>query len=85
MVSRVLKGIMPFSPGRDHLHHKLLDLGIKPKKILVIFIGASSLLALIGFLIEINFENKEYISFYAFLSLSLFYYFLSKKEIIKNV
>jgi UDP-GlcNAc:undecaprenyl-phosphate GlcNAc-1-phosphate transferase len=85
MMSRVLKGIMPFSPGRDHLHHKLLDLGIKPKKILVIFIGASSLLALIGFLIEINFENKEYISFYAFLSLSLFYYFLSKKEIIKNV
>ncbi|MDC3113998.1 hypothetical protein OA526_04145 [Gammaproteobacteria bacterium] len=85
MVSRVLKGIMPFSPGRDHLHHKLLDLGIKPKKILVIFIGASSLLALIGFLIEINFENKEYISFYAFLTLSLFYYFLSKKENIKNV
>ena len=85
MMSRVLKGIMPFSPGRDHLHHKLLDLGIKPKKILVIFIGASSLLALIGFLIEINFENKEYISFYAFLTLSVLYYLLSKKEVVKNV
>ena len=85
MMSRVLKGVMPFRPGRDHLHHKLLDLGIKPKKILVIFIGVSSLLALIGFLIEINFENKEYISFYAFLALSLFYYLLSKGEIIKNV
>ena len=85
MMSRVLKGIMPFRPGRDHLHHKLLDLGIKPKKILVIFISVSSLLALIGFLIEINFENKEYISFYAFLTLSLFYYLLSKREIIKNV
>jgi len=85
MMSRILKGIMPFRPGRDHLHHKLLDLGIKPKKILVIFIGVSSLLALIGFLIEINFENKEYISFYAFLTLSLFYYFLSKKEVVKNV
>ena len=85
MMSRVLKGIMPFRPGRDHLHHKLLDLGIKPKRILVIFISVSSLLALIGFLIEINFENKEYISFYAFLTLSFFYYLLSKKEIVKNV
>ena len=85
MMSRALKGIMPFRPGRDHLHHKLLDLGIKPKRILVIFIGVSSLLALIGFLIEINFENQEYISFYAFLTISLFYYLLSKKEFTKNV
>ncbi len=85
MMSRVIKGIMPFNPGRDHLHHKLLDLGIKPKRILIIFVGVSSALALIGFLIEINFENKEYISFYTFLTLSLFYYLLSKKEVLKNV
>ena len=85
MMSRALKGIMPFRPGRDHLHHKLLDLGIKPKTILVIFIGVSFLLALIGFLIEINFENKEYISFYSFITFSLFYYLLSKKEVVKNV
>ena len=39
LISRILKGIMSFRPGRDHLHHKLLDLGIKPKRILVIFIG----------------------------------------------
>ena len=37
MVSRSLKGIMPFRPGRDHLHHRLLDLGIKPKRILSLF------------------------------------------------
>jgi len=85
IMSRALKGIMPFRPGRDHLHHKLLDLGIKPKTILVIFIGVSFLLALIGFLIEINFENKEYISFYSFITFSLFYYLLSKKEVVKNV
>ena len=85
MVSRLLKGIMPFRPGRDHLHHKLLDLGIKPKKILVIFILISTVLALIGYLIEINFRSEEYISFYAFLALSLFYYLLSKRGIEKNV
>ncbi len=85
MISRALKGIMPFRPGRDHLHHKLLDLGFKPKKILVIFIVTSSLLALIGFLIEINFQDREYISFFAFAALSLFYYLLSKKGVARNV
>ena len=80
MVSRSLKGIMPFRPGRDHLHHRLLDLGIKPKRILLIFITSSMILALIGFLLEINFPEKEYVSFYAFLILSFTYYFTSRKN-----
>ena len=78
MVSRSLKGIMPFRPGRDHLHHRLLDLGIKPKRILLIFITSSMILALIGFLLEIYFPEKEYVSFYAFLILSFTYYFTSR-------
>ncbi len=85
IVSRILKGIMPFRPGRDHLHHKLLDLGIKPMNIFYIYIITSSFLALIGFSLEISFQNKEYISFYSFLALSSFYYFLSKKEVKQNV
>ena len=80
VVSRILKGIMPFRPGRDHLHHKLLDLGIKPKKILLIFTLSSIVLALIGFLLEINFPDREYVSFYAFLMLSLVYYFTNTKN-----
>ena len=85
IVSRILKGIMPFRPGRDHLHHKLLDLGVKPMNIFYIYIITSSFLALIGFSLEISFQNKEYISFYSFLALSSFYYFLSKKEVKQNV
>ncbi len=85
VISRALKGIMPFRPGRDHLHHKLLDLGIKPRRILIIFILVSSMLALIGFTIEASFQNEEYISFYAFLVISFFYYLLSKNGIEKNV
>ena len=80
MVSRSFKGIMPFRPGRDHLHHRLLDLGIKPKRILLIFILSSMILALIGFLLEINFPEKEYVSFYAFLILSFTYYLTSRKN-----
>ena len=85
MSSRLLKGIMPFRPGRDHLHHKLLNLGIKPKRILSIFVLLSLVLALIGYFFEINFPDKEYISFYAFCVFALFYYLISKSTLEKNV
>ena len=80
MLSRSLKGIMPFRPGRDHLHHRLLDLGIKPKRILLIFILTSLVLALIGFLLETSFPERDYISFYVFLILSITYYFTTRKD-----
>tara|TARA_A100001035_G_scaffold147318_1_gene115804 strand:+ start:597 stop:1979 length:1383 start_codon:yes stop_codon:yes gene_type:complete len=85
MFTRVLSGIMPFRPGREHLHHRLLNLGIKPKRILFIFIISSSFLALIGFTIEYFYPNKEYLSFYTFLILSVSYYLVSIKNIKQNV
>jgi UDP-GlcNAc:undecaprenyl-phosphate GlcNAc-1-phosphate transferase len=85
MLSRSLKGVMPFRPGRDHLHHRLLDHGIKPKRILLIFILSSMVLASIGFILEINFPERDYVSFYAFLILSFTYYLTSKKNIGKYV
>ena len=85
MFTRVLSGIMPFRPGREHLHHRLLNLGIKPKRILFIFIFSSSFLALIGFTIEYFYPNKEYLSFYTFLILSVSYYLISVKNIKQNV
>tara|TARA_A100001388_G_scaffold96647_1_gene70355 strand:+ start:1465 stop:2853 length:1389 start_codon:yes stop_codon:yes gene_type:complete len=85
MISRAINGIMPFRPGREHLHHRLLNIGIKPKKILFIMVFSSILFSYLGFLIELIYPDKEYISFYAFCSLSLFYYFLSKNSIKANV
>ena len=85
MLTRVLSGIMPFRPGREHLHHRLLNIGVKPKRILFIFIFASSFLALIGFTIEYFYPNKEYLSFYTFLILSASYYLVSIKNIKQNV
>ena len=85
MFTRALSGIMPFRPGREHLHHRLLNLGIKPKRILFIFIFSSSFLALIGFTIEYFYPNKEYLSFYTFLILSVSYYLVSIKNIKQNV
>ena len=77
--------MMPFRPGRDHLHHKLLDAGIKPKRILLIFIFLALALAGMGYFLEINFPNKEYVSFYVFCIFALFYYLISKKILGENV
>ena len=85
MMSRIFKGVMPFKPGRDHLHHKLLDLRIKPKKILYIIIFLSIILALVGFIIELIFPNSEYISFWVFFVLSCIYYFKTKVNLLNNV
>ena len=85
LTSRMLKGIMPFRPGRDHLHHKLLNLGIKPKKILIIFILLSLCMAGIGYTFEQIYPNQEYISFYTFIIVFVFYYFISRKRLESNV
>ena len=85
LISRILKGVMPFKPGRDHLHHKLLNLGIKPKKILIIFILLSVCMSIIGYSFEKLFPSQEYISFYAFLLISTIYYLTIKKGFKYNV
>ena len=85
MISRIFKGIMPFRPGRDHLHHKLLDYGIKPKKILYIIIFLSIILSLVGFFIELIYPESEYISFWIFFVLSFIYYLTTKVNLLRNV
>jgi len=85
MTVRLINGIMPFRPGREHLHHRLLNMGIKPKKILIIFILLSIFLSLIGFSIEFFYPNKEYISFYTFCALAFLYFLVSNNNIKENV
>jgi UDP-GlcNAc:undecaprenyl-phosphate GlcNAc-1-phosphate transferase len=80
-----MNGIMPFRPGREHLHHRLLNMGIKPKKILIIFVLLSIFLSLIGFSIEFFYPNKEYISFYTFCALAFLYFLISNNNIKENV
>ena len=83
MGSRLLKGIGPFKPGRDHLHHKLLDLGLTQNNILVLFITLSSGLGLIGWMFEVVFPSKEYLSFYSFVLFAITY-FVTKYTILEK-
>jgi len=84
MGSRLLKGIGPFKPGRDHLHHKLLDLGLTQNNILAVFITLSFGLGLVGWMFEVAFPNKEYLSFYSFIIFTIAYYITKNTILEKN-
>ena len=78
MLSRAIKGIMPLRPGRDHLHHRLLDFGLTSNAIFVILILVSVLFAAVGYIFNHSFPEAHYFSFYAFAILWLCYYFLTR-------
>ena len=84
IVSRVKKGLMPFTPGRDHLHHKLLDKGYSPKNILYIFILISIVLCSVGCLLEFFFPNDDYISLGLFILFAILYYAMTRSSIDWN-
>jgi UDP-GlcNAc:undecaprenyl-phosphate/decaprenyl-phosphate GlcNAc-1-phosphate transferase len=84
MTSRMINGIMPFRPGRDHLHHMLLDNGLSSGQILVSYIFASSFLCGFGLIMQEYFAGKEYLSFLFFLIFSICYYVLTRTKLLKN-
>lgn len=54
-IVRASKGVGPFSPGRDHIHHALLDLGFGHKRTALILYFISVLLIFGSyFLLELN-------------------------------
>ena len=81
IISRAIKGVMPFRPGRDHFHHKLLDLGFSPRQILLIFIFLSITLCSIGFILESIYVDKEYISLGLFIIFSIVFYTFTRRKI----
>ena len=84
MLSRALKGIMPLSPGRDHIHHKLLDYGFSSDAIYSMLILLSGFFAFVGLSFNNNLEGIDYYSFYGFLLVWICYY-LFTSYISKNV
>jgi UDP-GlcNAc:undecaprenyl-phosphate GlcNAc-1-phosphate transferase len=84
MTSRMINGIMPFRPGRDHLHHMLLDKGLSANQILVSYVLASSFLCGFGLMIQEYFMSKDYISFLIFVIFSLCYYVFTRTKLLKN-
>ena len=84
MTSRMINGIMPFRPDREHLHHILLERGLSANQILVCYIFASGMLCFVGLAIQEYFIDKEYLSFLIFVFFSLCYYVTTRTNFIKN-
>ena len=78
MVGRLLKGILPFSPGRDHIHHRLQELTQSSSKTLLGLTILGSMVAGVGIIIEKSYLSSE-ASLIMFLIFSFIFYLGSGK------
>lgn len=56
MIVRIAMGKGPFSPDRNHIHHKLIDLGLSRKKTVAILVSAGIIIILLNWIL-LNFLN----------------------------
>ena len=87
MGHRMMKGILPFNAGRDHIHHKLQAYLGSSFKTLVCLCGMGIFLASIGIIIEKTTQSSE-ISLLLFFGVAACYYVVSNyvdaKTLISN-
>jgi len=89
MTGRIIKGILPFSPGRDHIHHKLQLLTQSSSKTLIGLLLVGFLLAATGVMFDKSYLSSE-ISFILFVTFAMIYYIASgrifnSKEKVANL
>ena len=73
MTGRIIKGILPFNPGRDHIHHKLQLLTQSSSRTLIGLLTFGLLLAGIGVMLDKSYLSSE-ISFILFVAFAAIYY-----------
>lgn len=79
LISRPLNGRSSFSPGRDHLHHKLLEKGLSTDKTVSFLYAANIIIGTAG-LAAWRAGMSESQLFYAFVALFVLYALLSSKR-----
>ena len=82
LFKRPMRGISPFKPGTDHVHHALLSRGFSGGEAVFILLAISFLFALAGML-GIYYEASEGFMFQLFMSLFLIYFFTIDKLAVK--
>lgn len=60
-IIRIFKGRSPFSADRNHIHHRLLDLGFGHKKTVLIIYGYSVLLIVLALLVRFQRPNLAFL------------------------
>lgn len=74
MVGRVLKGTSPFSPGRDHLHHQLIDSGFSTRVSVMLMALVHSAFVVVGLLAN-GYSSIEPLLFWLFVFLVVSHHF----------
>ena len=78
MIRRIRLNKSPFLPGRDHIHHQLMNIGLSSRKTLVILVALSISMVGVGVLCEVK-EVPDPFMFYGILILFGLYYAGSEK------
>jgi UDP-GlcNAc:undecaprenyl-phosphate GlcNAc-1-phosphate transferase len=72
LIKRPLKGKSPFHPGRDHLHHKLFDLGFSNRRVVFSLYIVGVIISLMGLALYQQ-QIQENYAFDIFLGLFVVY------------
>ena len=83
MIRRPLRGSSPFTPGRDHLHHRLLSTGYTSQQTVLIMYGAATVFAAFGLGAHLV-GTPDGIMFTAFMSVFAIY-FVSTQQPIQDI
>lgn len=79
MYRRLRKGMSPFSPDRQHIHHLIMRAGFSPRQAFVLITLAAALLAAIGVIGENLGFVPEWLMLILFLLAFLFYGYCIKR------
>ena len=83
MIKRPLRGSSPFTPGRDHLHHRLLGAGFTSQQTVLIMYSAATVFATIGLGAHLA-GAPDGIMFTVFMSIFAVY-FVSTQQTIQDI
>jgi len=72
LIKRPLKGKSPFHPGRDHLHHKLFDLGFSNRRVVLSLYLVGVIISLMGMALYQQ-QIDQSLAFFIFIGLFTFY------------
>jgi len=81
MIRRSLAGRSPFSPGRDHIHHRLLNAGFDNKQTVLIMFVAAAVMGCIGLVGHFS-EAPEGVMFLLFVCIFCVYLLATRRSLM---
>ena len=79
VLRRIQKGKNPFKADRTHAHHLLLELGLSPKKVLLILLSLAGMINAMGILLH-YLDTPAWLQFGLFLLLFILYFHGAKRR-----